>query len=68
MTKKIGPAKSARRLPEARKNTAALAKARQAIEEHIDDLEDLRIAETRLADIDAGRVVPLPWDKVRKEL
>jgi RHH-type rel operon transcriptional repressor/antitoxin RelB len=42
--------------------------ARQAIEEHIGDLEDLYIAEARLADIDAGRVVPLSWDEVRKDL
>jgi RHH-type transcriptional regulator, rel operon repressor / antitoxin RelB len=42
--------------------------ARQALEEHIGDLEDLYIAEARLADIDAGRVVPLPWDEVRKRL
>ena len=42
--------------------------ARQALEEHIGDLEDLYIAESRLADIDAGRVVPLPWDEVRKGL
>jgi predicted DNA-binding protein len=68
MTKKIGPAKSARRLPKARKNAAALKKARQALEEHIGDLEDLRIAEARLVEIDAGRVIPLPWDEVRKVL
>jgi RHH-type transcriptional regulator, rel operon repressor / antitoxin RelB len=42
--------------------------ARQALEEHIGDLEDLFIAEARLADIDAGRVIPLPWDEVRKGL
>ncbi len=42
--------------------------ARQALEEHIGDLEDLYIAEARLADIDAGRVVPLSWDEVRKRL
>lgn len=42
--------------------------ARQAIEEHIGDLEDIYTAEARLADIDAGRVVPLPWDEVRKDL
>ena len=42
--------------------------ARQALEEHIGDLEDLYVAEARLADIDAGRVVPLPWDEVRKRL
>jgi RHH-type transcriptional regulator, rel operon repressor / antitoxin RelB len=41
---------------------------RQALEEHIGDLEDLFIAEARLADIDAGRVIPLPWDEVRKGL
>ena len=42
--------------------------ARQALEEHIGDLEDIYIAEARLADIDAGRVVPLSWDEVRKRL
>lgn len=42
--------------------------ARQALEEHIGDLEDLYITEARLADIDAGRVVPLSWDEVRKRL
>jgi RHH-type rel operon transcriptional repressor/antitoxin RelB len=42
--------------------------ARQALEEHIGDLEDLYIAEARLADIDSGRVVPLSWDEVRKRL
>ena len=42
--------------------------ARQALEEHIGDLEDLCIAEVRLAAIDAGRVVPLSWDEVRKGL
>jgi predicted DNA-binding protein len=68
MTKKIGPAESARCLPKARKNVAALDKTRQALEEHIGDLEDLRIAEARLVEIDAGRVIPLPWDEVRKVL
>ena len=42
--------------------------ARQALEEHIGDLEDLYLAEARLSDIDAGRVVPLSWDEVRKRL
>lgn len=42
--------------------------ARQALEEHIGDLEDIYVAEARLADIDAGRVVPLSWDEVRKGL
>jgi RHH-type rel operon transcriptional repressor/antitoxin RelB len=42
--------------------------ARQALEEHIGDLEDIYVAEARLTDIDAGRVVPLSWDEVRKGL
>jgi len=42
--------------------------ARQALEEHIGDLEDIYVAEARLADIDAGRVVPLSWDEARKRL
>ena len=42
--------------------------ARQALEEHIGDLEDICVAEARLADIDAGRVVPLSWDEARKRL
>lgn len=40
--------------------------ARQAIEEHIGDLEDIYVAEARLADVDAGRVAPLPWSEARK--
>jgi hypothetical protein len=60
--KRTGPTAAAKR------NVAAMAKARQALKEHISDLEGLRIAEARLADIDAGRVVPLPWDEVRKRL
>jgi RHH-type rel operon transcriptional repressor/antitoxin RelB len=42
--------------------------ARQALEEHIGDLEDMYVAEARLEDIDAGRVVPLSWNKVRRGL
>ena len=37
--------------------------ARQAIVEHIGDLEDLHIAEARLADIDAGRVKTLSLEE-----
>jgi RHH-type rel operon transcriptional repressor/antitoxin RelB len=37
--------------------------ARQAIVEHIGDLEDLHIAEARLADIDAGRVRTLSLEE-----
>jgi RHH-type transcriptional regulator, rel operon repressor / antitoxin RelB len=42
--------------------------ARQAISEHLGDLEDLYIAEARLADIDAGRVKTLSLDEALKRL
>ena len=42
--------------------------ARQAIVEHLGDLEDLYIAEARLADIDAGRVKTLSLDEALKRL
>ena len=41
---------------------------RQAISEHIGDLEDLFIAESRLADIDSGKVQPLSLDEALKRL
>jgi RHH-type rel operon transcriptional repressor/antitoxin RelB len=40
---------------------------REAILEHLDDLEDLYIAEKRLADIRAGRVKTIPLEEVMKE-
>ena len=65
------------RLPEEiEKRLDALAKetgrtksfyVREAILEHLDDLEDLYIAEKRLADIRAGRVKTIPLEEVMKE-
>ncbi|MGH9605278.1 MAG: type II toxin-antitoxin system RelB family antitoxin [Terracidiphilus sp.] len=40
--------------------------AREAILEHIDDLEDLYLAEQRLADIRAGRVKTISLEEVMK--
>jgi RHH-type rel operon transcriptional repressor/antitoxin RelB len=40
--------------------------ARQAILEHLDDLEDLYLAEKRLEDIRAGRTQPVPLEDVMK--
>jgi RHH-type rel operon transcriptional repressor/antitoxin RelB len=64
------------RLPEAvEKRLDALAKAtgrtktyyaREAILEHLDDLEDIYLAEQRLADIHAGRVKTIPIEEVMK--
>jgi RHH-type rel operon transcriptional repressor/antitoxin RelB len=64
------------RLPEAvEKRLDALAKAtgrtktyyaREAILEHLDDLEDIYLAEQRLADIHAGRVKTIPLEEVMK--
>ena len=42
--------------------------ARQAIEEHIDDLEDAILAEKILADLKAGRTDTVDWNDVKKEL
>ena len=41
--------------------------AREAILEHLDDLEDIYIAEQELADIHAGRVKTIPLEEVMKE-
>lgn len=41
--------------------------ARQAIVEHLDDLEDLYLAEQRLADVRAGRDETIPLDDVMKQ-
>lgn len=40
--------------------------AREAILEHLDDLEDLYLAEQRLEDIRAGRTQPVPLEDVMK--
>ena len=40
--------------------------ARQAILEHLDDLEDLYLAEQRLIDIRAGRSQTIPLEEVMK--
>jgi RHH-type rel operon transcriptional repressor/antitoxin RelB len=65
------------RLPEdIEKRLDALAKATgrtktfyagEAILEHLDDLEDIYLAEQRLADIHAGRVRTIPLEEVMKE-
>jgi RHH-type rel operon transcriptional repressor/antitoxin RelB len=65
------------RLPEDIENRLdALAKAtgrsktyyaREAILEHLDDLEDLYLAEQRLIDIRAGRTKTIPLDDVMKQ-
>ncbi|MGD0293204.1 MAG: DUF6290 family protein [Terracidiphilus sp.] len=64
------------RLPaEIEKRLDALAKqtgrtksyyAREAILEHLDDLEDIYEAEKRLADIRAGRVKTIPLEEAMK--
>ncbi len=38
----------------------------QAIRDHLDDLEDLYLAEQRLTDIRAGRSHPVPLEDVMK--
>jgi RHH-type transcriptional regulator, rel operon repressor / antitoxin RelB len=65
------------RLPEEiEKRLDALAKAtgrtktfyaREAILEHLEDLEDIYLAEQRLADVHAGRVKTIPLEDVMKE-
>jgi RHH-type rel operon transcriptional repressor/antitoxin RelB len=40
---------------------------REAIFEHIDDLEDLYLAEQRLSDLRAGRTTSIPLDEVMKK-
>jgi RHH-type rel operon transcriptional repressor/antitoxin RelB len=58
--------------PEAESRLAALAKAtgrskaacaRQAILDYLDDLEDLRLAEQRYADLQAGRTQAIPGEE-----
>jgi len=41
--------------------------AREAIREHIEDLEDLYLAEQRLTDIRAGHVETIPLEDVMKK-
>lgn len=41
--------------------------AREAILEHLDDLEDIYLAEQRLANIRAGRTEPVPLEDVMKK-
>jgi RHH-type rel operon transcriptional repressor/antitoxin RelB len=40
--------------------------ARQAILEHLEDLEDLYLAEQRLIDLQAGKTKTIPLDDVMK--
>jgi len=40
--------------------------AREAILQHLDDLEDIYLAEKRLAEIRAGRVLTIPLEKVMR--
>jgi RHH-type rel operon transcriptional repressor/antitoxin RelB len=40
--------------------------AREAILEHLDDLEDLYLAEQRLIDIRAGKIQTVPLEEVMK--
>jgi RHH-type rel operon transcriptional repressor/antitoxin RelB len=65
------------RLPEdIEKRLAALAKetgrtksfyVREAVLEHLDDLEDLYMAEQRLREIREGKVKTIPLEEVMKE-
>lgn len=41
--------------------------AREAILEHLDDLEDLYLSEQRLSDFRAGRTTGIPLDEVMKK-
>lgn len=41
--------------------------AREAILEHLDDLEDIYLAEQRLIDIRAGKTETIPLDDVMKQ-
>ena len=62
--------------PEIQARLTALANAtgrtkayymRQAILEHLDDLEDIYLAERRLEDIRAGRTAPVSLEEVMSE-
>lgn len=39
---------------------------REAIEKHLDDLEDLHLADEELAEVQAGRSKPIPLAKAMK--
>jgi len=41
--------------------------ARQAIENQLEDIEDLYLAESRMADIEAGRVETIPLEEFLME-
>ena len=41
--------------------------ARQAIEQHLDDLEDLYLAEQRLTELCAGKTQAIPIEKLLSE-
>ncbi|WP_024298765.1 type II toxin-antitoxin system RelB family antitoxin [Methylomicrobium lacus] len=41
--------------------------ARQAIEQHLDDMEDVYLAEQRLTEIRAGRTQTIPLEEVLKQ-
>ncbi len=41
--------------------------AREAILEHLDDLEDLYLAEQQMAELRAGRLKTIPLEEVMKE-
>lgn len=41
---------------------------REAIEEHLEDLEDAYLADQALADLRKGRVPPIPIDDMSKRL
>lgn len=66
------------RLPaDIEKRLNALAKAtgrtktfyvREAILEHLDDLEDIYLAQKRLEDIRAGREITIPLEQVERDL
>jgi RHH-type rel operon transcriptional repressor/antitoxin RelB len=40
--------------------------AREAILQHLDEIEDIYLAEKRLSEIRAGRVKPIPLEKVMR--
>lgn len=42
--------------------------AREAILQHLDDLEDIYLAEKRLADIRSGRTKTIPLEEVMRRL
>lgn len=52
----------------ARTGRSATYYVREAIEEHLDDLEDIYLAEQALEDIRAGRVTTISMDEMSKRL